>query len=217
MGCFEIMLNGTRSLGHDDGSHSGLRFNICRLETSHKLNKEVADLEERVASNIPAELQYSVLYWMEHLLGSSVEEGTLGDEADGEWNSAKLSGMLSKFLETEYSLFWLEVLSLTDNVKHAVEDWQEKGMLDRLDRHSNLPVCVFVSSSTHTLIVFLDVQFVHPTRVRDGAFCARVRPSHLSEHAASLLLPHVDTLWFATLDCLGNALCTSSSAAGTHP
>ena len=46
MGCFEIMLNGTRSLERDDHTHSGLRFNICELNTPYRLNREVVDFEK---------------------------------------------------------------------------------------------------------------------------------------------------------------------------
>ena len=177
-------------------------------------------MKKRVTLNIPVELLYSALYWMGHLLESSVEEGALESGVDCECSSARLPRMLSKFLETEYSLFWLEVLSVTGNVGHAATGHinSDHGMLKHWNTHSNLPVCIFMPSLTHIhiLIFFLDPQPVHPARGRDAGFRGPVPPSHLGEHTASLLLPRVDPSRFASLGCLGNTLWSCSSAEGAH-
>ena len=136
--------------------------------------------------------------------------------------SGKALSDASKFLETEYSLFWLELLSLSGNLDlatHDLIDYDEdkpRGMLDVLDTHSNLPVCALVSSSMHALIIFLDLQPIHSTCGRDARFCSQLRRSHFREHTASLLLPHVDPVRFAPLGCLGKTFCSNSSAEGSH-
>lgn len=109
-GCLEIMEQGTRRSGPAEASQPGLRFNICDLETSHKRNDEVYDLEERIAEHIPSELHYSCKYWLGHLM--RLEKGEPGRETGME----KVHGMLEDFFGTERSLCWLEVLSLTANV-----------------------------------------------------------------------------------------------------
>ena len=60
----------------------GLRFNICELESSHKLNSEVKDLKERIECAISPELLYSSLHWMEYLKKSSIDGDTLESDAE---------------------------------------------------------------------------------------------------------------------------------------
>ena len=113
-GCFEIMMGGTRNAVRQmDRPPSGLRFNICALETSYLPNSEVKDLEERVAKNVSAELRYSCLHWVDHLRSSLAESSTYFDD------SGRMTTLLSDFFETTCSLFWLEVLSLTGSVATA--------------------------------------------------------------------------------------------------
>jgi hypothetical protein len=79
-----------------------LRFNICELDTP-VLNKDVADLEDRIQDKISEELRYSSRFWFRHLLPShSAEE-------DVRLNVLDLLG-------TERVLFWLECLSLQGSV-----------------------------------------------------------------------------------------------------
>jgi len=76
-----------------------LRFNICGLEDSRRTNAEIKDLPSRIIKNIPDSLQYSSLYWSNHLCLAP-------DNDRGVWDS------LEKFLEGPCPLFWFEVLSI---------------------------------------------------------------------------------------------------------
>ncbi|KAF7376827.1 WD40 repeat-like protein [Mycena sanguinolenta] len=109
-GCFEIMKHGTRNAGRQmNRSPSGLRFNICDLETSYLPNNEVLDLDKRITANISAELRYSCLHWLDHLRSSLGTSQSSSDEEE-----AMIA--LTDFLESKRSLFWLEVLSLAGNL-----------------------------------------------------------------------------------------------------
>jgi len=77
-----------------------LRFNICQLEDSRLANTDIQDLPARIQSNISDALQYSSLYWLNHVCISP-------DNRD-----QRVLGGLKKFLEGVYPLFWIEVLSL---------------------------------------------------------------------------------------------------------
>ena len=74
-----------------------LRFNICKLEDSRLANAAVDDLESRIKENISDALQYSSMYWSNHVCF---------DDATGDWET------LRRFFEGPYALFWIEVLSL---------------------------------------------------------------------------------------------------------
>jgi len=77
-----------------------LRFNICQLEDSRLANADIQDLPARIQRNISDALQYSSLYWSNHLCFSP-------DNRD-----QRVLGGLKKFLEGVYPLFWIEVLSV---------------------------------------------------------------------------------------------------------
>ena len=87
--CFETMIG-------------QLRFNICELEDSRLANADVKDLESRIEQNISEPLQYSCLYWSNHL------SKTLDHD---NWRALGL-GSLRKFFEGLCPLFWIEVLSI---------------------------------------------------------------------------------------------------------
>jgi len=48
-----------------------LCYNICRLEDSRLANTDINDLPSRVKANISDSLQYSPLYWSNHLCFTS--------------------------------------------------------------------------------------------------------------------------------------------------
>jgi len=75
-----------------------LRFNICGLEDSRLANADFQDLPSRIEKNIPNCLQYSCLYWSNHLCVAP-------DNDPRVWDS------LREFFEGLYPLFWIEVLS----------------------------------------------------------------------------------------------------------
>ena len=77
-----------------------LRFNICGLEDSRLANADIQDLPSRITKNISDCLQYSSLYWSNHVCFTP-------DNHDGRvWESVK------EFFEGPCPLFWMEVLSI---------------------------------------------------------------------------------------------------------
>lgn len=88
-----------------------LRFNICSLETSSLLNRDVDDLDHRVKSNIHPALEYGCIFWSSHLLAV-------------DWNS-EIDVLLADFLRGIRLLHWLEVLSLVGKVHDALVDLKD--------------------------------------------------------------------------------------------
>ncbi|GAB1525855.1 hypothetical protein RhiTH_009021 [Rhizoctonia solani] len=84
--CFELM-------------EKQLRFNICELQSSYIFDCAVADLEQRIESNISASLTYSCQHWANHLCLVPI--------------SNHLCTVLHEFL-TRRLLFWMEVLNLKE-------------------------------------------------------------------------------------------------------
>src|SRR5258706_15425041 len=64
-----------------------LRFNICNLDDSRLANKDVKDLQSRIEENISDPLQYSSLYWSNHVCFS----------ADSNSRDPRVLGNLKKF------------------------------------------------------------------------------------------------------------------------
>jgi hypothetical protein len=79
----------------------GLRFNICNLEDSRLANARVGDLPSRVKQNVSDPLQYSCLYWSNHLCSSANHDERL-----------LVLGYLKTFFGGLCPLFWVEVLSI---------------------------------------------------------------------------------------------------------
>ncbi|QRV96532.1 hypothetical protein RhiJN_24550 [Ceratobasidium sp. AG-Ba] len=113
--CIDLMEQNTmlakRSL---DAMASGLRFNICGLETSGRLNRDVPDLEARVQTAISPSLAYACKYWASHLIKSS---------------DVTLEMPLRSFIFGAQLMYWLEALSLLGTLSVApasllhVEGW----------------------------------------------------------------------------------------------
>ncbi|KAG8713905.1 hypothetical protein FRC08_012654 [Ceratobasidium sp. 394] len=74
-----------------------LRFNICDLETSHLLNRDIPDLNARVRNAISPHLGYSCVYWASHLVKTC---------------AVGLGQSLRAFLFGPKLLYWVEALSL---------------------------------------------------------------------------------------------------------
>ncbi|QRV93344.1 hypothetical protein RhiJN_21362 [Ceratobasidium sp. AG-Ba] len=74
-----------------------LQLNLCDLETSHLLNKDVANLDVRVEDRIRPHLKYSCMYWTSHLT---------------EAKKGGLDRVVQKFLFSTKLLYWIEALSL---------------------------------------------------------------------------------------------------------
>src|SRR5258706_1360528 len=83
-----------------------LRFNICKLEDSRLANADVLDLPTRLKQNVSDPLQYSCLYWSNHLCFPS----------DNRDQRVLVLESLKKFFEGLYPVFWIEVLSIMDMV-----------------------------------------------------------------------------------------------------
>jgi hypothetical protein len=85
-----------------------LHFNICGLEDSRLANKDIPSLPSRIKENISDALQYSSLYWSNHLCF------TPDNGHPVVW------GRLEEFFQRLYALFWIEVLSIMGRVPIGV-------------------------------------------------------------------------------------------------
>jgi NACHT domain len=79
----------------------GLKFNICKLETSYLANDNVKDLNTRVDQHIPPALLYACRFWDDHLKHTDFK--------------TDLFRKVETLFEEKF-LFWLEALSLTRNI-----------------------------------------------------------------------------------------------------
>ncbi|KAG9094569.1 hypothetical protein FS749_012210 [Ceratobasidium sp. UAMH 11750] len=92
-------------------------FNICGLESSYVLDKDVPDLDARVEKVISKELFYACRYWDTHF--------RLAKE------SPDLAGMLFGFLSNRL-LLWMEVMNLRRCIHdgrgmlHRMQEWSQK-------------------------------------------------------------------------------------------
>jgi hypothetical protein len=79
----------------------GLKFNICKLETSYLANDDVEDLNTRVDQYISPALLYACRFWGDHLKHTDI-----------------MTDLFRKVesLFKEKFLIWLEALSLTGNI-----------------------------------------------------------------------------------------------------
>ena len=77
-----------------------LCFNICKLEDSRLANADIQDLPSRIKEHVSDALQYSSLYWSNHLCFTPDK----GDHF--------MWGQLRKFFRGLYGLFWVEILSI---------------------------------------------------------------------------------------------------------
>jgi len=83
-----------------------LRFNICKLESSHVVHDEIHDLQKRVDDNISMHLQYACRFWTDHILGCDFEV-EIGQEVE-------------RFMTNEF-LYWLEVISLVRQANRVTQ------------------------------------------------------------------------------------------------
>jgi len=79
-----------------------LRFNICELEDSRLTNADIKDLQSRTEQNISVPLQYSSLYWSNHLCMTP----------DNDNRRALGLRTVTQFFDESFPLFWIEVLSI---------------------------------------------------------------------------------------------------------
>jgi hypothetical protein len=81
-----------------------LEFNICELESSLLSNEEIVDMKGRISQRIPDVLQYSCIYWSNHICHNV-------DTADPEVHI-----WLDNLVKELRLLYWIEVLSLMGKV-----------------------------------------------------------------------------------------------------
>ena len=93
IGCLEVM-------GRE------LRFNICKIPTSYKVNKDIENLDTLITENISPHLRYASSFWAQHI-------SHLTDVDD------MISSKLLDLLRSSRFLQWLEVMSVTGGSFHA--------------------------------------------------------------------------------------------------
>ena len=81
-----------------------LRFNICKLDDSRLANKNVKDLPSRIKENISDPLQYSSIYWSNHLCFAP----DTGDQ--------RVWGSLKEYFAGLRPILWIEVLSILEKI-----------------------------------------------------------------------------------------------------
>ncbi|CCA69055.1 related to WD40-repeat protein (notchless protein) [Serendipita indica DSM 11827] len=86
----------------------GLKFNICQIESSFLLNRQIPDLDARVSKFIPRRLRYASSHWSFHLA-----------ETDDRWRRA-LKSEIVYVTKSPHVLYWVEILSLTGGVPRAI-------------------------------------------------------------------------------------------------
>jgi hypothetical protein len=74
-----------------------LRFNICKLETSHIIHDDIPDLKMRVRDNIPTHLQYACRFWTDHIHQCNFD--------------IQIAEEVEYFMTNQF-LYWLEVMSM---------------------------------------------------------------------------------------------------------
>jgi len=104
-----------------------LRFNICGLEDSRLANADVKGLASRIKENISDALQYSSLYWSNHLCFTP------------DTGEKRVWDILRKFFEGPYALYWVEVLSIMGMLRIGVPSLRELTL--KLVKVSTAPVC----------------------------------------------------------------------------
>ncbi|KIM23603.1 hypothetical protein M408DRAFT_252169 [Serendipita vermifera MAFF 305830] len=78
-----------------------LRFNLCRVESSHFRNVDIPDLTSRAEKFIPPHLLYSSLWWTRHLSETAFD--------------TEIFERVQCFMHEQF-LFWLEVLSISQQM-----------------------------------------------------------------------------------------------------
>lgn len=106
----------------------GLKFNIYELDNSYLSNDQVSGLYDGIYNFIPHQLQYSCLYWMNHLAAS-----------DQTFDEQAIQDLLQEILCHPRALYWLECLSLMKELKSGINT------LENFSKHYQ--VCLSQSNS----------------------------------------------------------------------
>jgi hypothetical protein len=110
---FAIELGTIQDLSFVRGSlailNKQLDFNMCKLETSYKLNSDYGDLKPLLIRNTSASMVYAAVYWGKHLERIVNIDIALVD-------SAKLLNDIQELLKKK-GLYWIEALSYLKKLK----------------------------------------------------------------------------------------------------
>ncbi|KAG8786281.1 hypothetical protein FRC12_016753 [Ceratobasidium sp. 428] len=85
-----------------------LKFNICHLEDSCIMNRDVPNLQDRINRSIKPELLYSCIYWPSHLIQQPFD-----------LTHGLTIRLFDRLLHGKHILFWIEVLSLVGEMHIA--------------------------------------------------------------------------------------------------
>ncbi|CCA76038.1 hypothetical protein PIIN_10038, partial [Serendipita indica DSM 11827] len=86
----------------------GLKFNICQIESSFYLNRQIPDFDTRVSNFISRRLLYASSHWSFHLA-----------ETNDSWRQQS-EQQLQRVIRSPYPLYWMEVLSASGGVIRAI-------------------------------------------------------------------------------------------------
>ncbi|PVF91751.1 hypothetical protein CPB86DRAFT_830421 [Serendipita vermifera] len=99
-GCLQVM-------------RSELKFNMRGLETSFLLNHQVDDLQERIPAFVTPQLQYSSIFWPNHVVNS-------GEPSQDQ----QLTKAVMQMCKSPCPFHWMEVLSVLGQVNYAISGLQ---------------------------------------------------------------------------------------------
>ncbi|CCA76287.1 hypothetical protein PIIN_10282 [Serendipita indica DSM 11827] len=102
----------------------GLKFNICQIESSFYLNRQIPNLEKRISEFIPRQLQYASSHWLFHVANT-----------DDGWRSM-LRKELKQITQITYALHWMEVLSFVRGVPRAMTGLRAIARCTRLEEET---------------------------------------------------------------------------------
>ncbi|CAG7852496.1 SubName: Full=Related to WD40-repeat protein (Notchless protein) {ECO:0000313/EMBL:CCA73057.1} [Serendipita indica DSM 11827] len=86
----------------------GLKFNICQLESSFYLNRDITDLGARVSKFISRRLRYASSHWLFHMA-----------RTNDDWQHTLNNGVIY-VIQSPHVLYWIEILSVTGGVTRAI-------------------------------------------------------------------------------------------------
>ncbi|CCA77282.1 related to WD40-repeat protein (notchless protein) [Serendipita indica DSM 11827] len=84
-------------------------YNICQLESSFYLNKQIPDLDEKLSKFIPRRLRYASSHWLFHVSGMDDKK------------PCPLENDVGYILRSPQVLYWMEVLSFMRSVPRAID------------------------------------------------------------------------------------------------
>ncbi|CCA77095.1 hypothetical protein PIIN_11080 [Serendipita indica DSM 11827] len=104
----------------------GLKFNICQIESSFYLNRQIPDLEARVASFISRRLRYASLHWPFHVSAM--------DDSSGH----KLQSELAHIVKSPFAFYWMEILSMTGGVMRAISGLRAAAQRQSIEKETRI-------------------------------------------------------------------------------